>query len=90
MQSVKHTRWEHGWSRGGLPLGRLPHDIGHPDCSAVPAAETGLARYQEQLAVALLFIGQQLVMFGRYWFRVAGWASAWSSYSGSRQISSQM
>jgi hypothetical protein len=47
-------------------------------------ADTGIAQYQEPLAVALLFIGQQLVMFGRYWFRVAGWASAWSFYSASR------
>ncbi len=54
-----------------------------------PAADVGLARYQEPLVAALLLIGQQLVMFGRYWFRVAGWASAWSYYSGSRQISSQ-
>ena len=38
----------------------------------------------EPLAVALLFIGQQVVMFGRYWFRVATWASEWSYYAGSR------
>ena len=31
-----------------------------------------------------LFVGQQLVMFGRYWFRVATWASEWSFYAGMR------
>ena len=49
-----------------------------------PAADSGLAQYREPLAVALLFLGQQVVMFGRYWLRVAGWASAWSYYSASR------
>jgi len=39
---------------------------------------------QQPLAVALLFIGQQLIMFGRYWFRVATWASEWAYYSGSK------
>ncbi len=38
----------------------------------------------EPLTVALLFIGQQLIIFGRYWFRVATWASEWSYSSGSR------
>jgi hypothetical protein len=36
------------------------------------------------LALAGLLIVQQLVMFGRYWFRVATWASEWSYYSGTR------
>jgi hypothetical protein len=49
-----------------------------------PASDAGIVQYQEPLAVALLFIGQQIVVFGRYWFRVAGWASAWSLYSGAR------
>ena len=40
--------------------------------------------YRELAPVALLFVGQQLVMFGRYWFRVAAWASEWSYYSGTR------
>ena len=47
-------------------------------------AAQGLARYREPLAVALLFVGQQAVMFGRYWLRVATWASEWSYYSASR------
>ncbi len=34
------------------------------------------------LAVGFLFIGQQVVMLGRYWFRVATWASEWAYYSG--------
>jgi hypothetical protein len=49
-----------------------------------PAADSGFAQYHEPLAVALLFVGQQVVMFGRFWLRVAGWASAWSYYSTSR------
>jgi len=39
---------------------------------------------REPLTLALLFVAQQAVMFGRYWFRVATWASEWSYYSGSR------
>ncbi len=35
-------------------------------------------------SVVLLFIGQQLIMAGRYWFRVAAWGSEWSLYSSSR------
>jgi hypothetical protein len=49
-----------------------------------PGAAQGLARYREPLAVALLFVGQQAVMFGRYWLRVATWGSEWSYYSASR------
>ena len=36
------------------------------------------------LALAGLLVVQQLVMFGRYWFRVATWASEWALYSGAR------
>jgi hypothetical protein len=36
------------------------------------------------LALAGLFVVQQLVMFGRYWFRVATWASEWCYYSSAR------
>jgi hypothetical protein len=49
-----------------------------------PVAETGWTQYRGPLLVALLFIVQQVVIFGRYWFRVATWASEWSYYSGSR------
>ena len=49
-----------------------------------PAAESAWAQYREPLVVALLFLGQQLVMFGRFWFRVATWAGEWSYYAGSR------
>ncbi len=31
--------------------------------------------------LALIFIGQQIVMFSRYWFRAATWASEWSYWS---------
>ena len=40
--------------------------------------------YEALLVLALLFIGQQLVMFGRYWFRVATWASEWSFFASTR------
>jgi hypothetical protein len=36
------------------------------------------------LVLGLLFFGQQLVMFGRYWFRVATWGSEWSFFAGTR------
>ena len=42
------------------------------------------ASYEALLVLALLFIGQQLVMFGRYWFRVATWASEWSFFASTR------
>ena len=42
------------------------------------------AYYDAWLVLALLFIGQQLVMFGRYWFRVATWAGEWSFFAGTR------
>ncbi len=48
------------------------------------APEASWSHIQEPLMLALLFIAQQVVMFGRYWFRVATWASEWSYYSGSR------
>jgi hypothetical protein len=40
------------------------------------------AHLREPLVLALLFIGQQVIMLGRYWFRVATWASEWSYCSG--------
>ncbi len=43
-----------------------------------------LEQYREPFVLALLFLGQQLIMFGRYWFRVATWASEWSLYAGTR------
>ena len=36
------------------------------------------------IALAGLFVIQQLVMFYRYWFRVATWASEWSFYASAR------
>jgi len=47
-------------------------------------ASAGGWRFREPLVLALLFIVQQAVMFGRYWFRLATWASEWSYYSGSK------
>jgi hypothetical protein len=56
---------------------------------AAPWAHSSLAGVAQgpvrtKLLVALVFIGQQAVMWGRYWFRVATWASEWSSYTRSR------
>jgi len=43
---------------------------------------TGWSHLREPLVLALLFFGQQAIMLGRYWFRVATWASEWSYCSG--------
>ena len=45
----------------------------------------GGSHIHESLALAGLLVVQQLVMFARYWFRVATWASEWSYYSSTRQ-----
>ena len=44
----------------------------------------GGSHVREFLALAGLLVVQQLVMFARYWFRVATWASEWSYYSSTR------
>jgi hypothetical protein len=44
---------------------------------------SGGMHFREPLVLALLFIVQQAVMFGRYWFRVATWGGEWSYLSGS-------
>jgi hypothetical protein len=46
-----------------------------------PAGDSWLARTHEPAMLALLFVIQQAVMFGRYWFRVATWAGEWAYYS---------
>ena len=51
----------------------------------VNATIGGGPRIRELLALASLFVVQQAVMFGRYWFRVATWASEWSYYSSTRR-----
>jgi hypothetical protein len=51
----------------------------------VNATIGGGPHIHELLALAGLFVVQQAVMFGRYWFRVATWASEWSYYSRTRQ-----
>jgi hypothetical protein len=43
-----------------------------------------LQQYREPLILALLFLGQQLIMFGRYWFRVATWAGEWNFHASTR------
>lgn len=40
--------------------------------------------YESLMVLGLLFIGQQIVMFGRYWFRVATWGSEWSFFASTR------
>lgn len=37
-----------------------------------------------KLLLALVFVGQQAIMWGRYWLRVATWASEWSNYASIR------
>jgi hypothetical protein len=49
-----------------------------------PGEHGAFENYRAPLTVALLFVIQQAVMFGRYWLRVAAWASEWSYYSASR------
>jgi hypothetical protein len=44
----------------------------------------GGSHVRVSLAMAGLFVVQQAVMFGRYWFRVATWASEWSYYASAR------
>jgi hypothetical protein len=55
------------------------------DVINAPGGEGAWGLHREPLIVALLFIGQQIVMFGRYWFRVAAWAGEWSYYPGTRR-----
>jgi hypothetical protein len=50
--------------------------------SAIGSAATGSS--QEVLTLLLLFILQQVVMFARYWFRVATWGSEWAYYEAAR------
>jgi hypothetical protein len=40
-----------------------------------------VSAFREPLTLALLFMVQQLVMFGRFWFRAATWAGEWSYYA---------
>jgi hypothetical protein len=44
----------------------------------------GGSHIRESLALVSLLVVQQLVMFARYWFRVATWASEWSYFSSTR------
>jgi hypothetical protein len=48
------------------------------------ATIAGASHGRTILALAGLFVVQQLVMFARYWFRVATWASEWSLYASAR------
>jgi hypothetical protein len=50
----------------------------------IDATIAGGLHIRVPLALAGLFVVQQVVMFGRYWFRVATWASEWAYYSGAR------
>jgi len=70
-------------SLGGLALMGLYRLLLPWPLFNAPGATAGswLARTREPAALALLFIIQQAVMFGRFWFRVATWASEWAFYS---------
>jgi hypothetical protein len=50
----------------------------------INATIAGGAHVRVPLALAGLFVVQQLVIFARYWFRVATWASEWAFYSSAR------
>lgn len=41
--------------------------------------------WQETAVLLLLFVGQQVIMFGRTWFRVVTWASEWAYFEGWRR-----
>ncbi len=47
-------------------------------------ASSGIGSSVGALTLAALFFGQQALMFVRYWFRVATWASEWTYYDNSR------
>jgi hypothetical protein len=51
----------------------------------VNASIAGASQARELLALTGLLVVQQLVMFARYWFRVATWASEWALYGSARQ-----
>jgi hypothetical protein len=51
----------------------------------INATIAGGAHSRVLLALAGLFVVQQVVMFARYWFRVATWASEWAYYSSTRK-----
>jgi len=57
------------------PWGHIQSALGSPAWSHM----------REPLILALLFFGQQIIMWGRYWFRVATWASEWSYCAGARR-----
>jgi len=51
----------------------------------VNASIAGASQARELLALTGLLVVQQLVMFARYWFRVATRASEWALYASARQ-----
>ena len=54
-----------------------------PSARHVANAPSG-APIRQSLALAILFIGQQVIMLARYWFRVAAWGGEWAFYSASQ------
>jgi hypothetical protein len=50
----------------------------------INATVGGAPHLRELLALTGVFVVQQVVMFGRYWFRVATWAGEWAYYSSAR------
>jgi hypothetical protein len=53
-----------------------------PRAAHVASVPSG-GHVRQPLALALLFIGQQVIMLARYWFRVAAWGGEWTYYSAS-------
>ena len=64
-----------------LGVYRLVTPWGHIQTSLSSPAGSHL---RESIILALLFLGQQVIMWGRYWFRVATWASEWAYRAGAR------
>jgi len=59
--------------RGITPWTQIQSSLGAPAWSHL----------HQPVVLTLLFLGQQIIMWGRYWFRVATWASEWSYRAGS-------
>ena len=54
-----------------------------PQSRHIANAPSGV-QIRQPLALAILFVGQQVIMLARYWFRVAAWGGEWTFYSASQ------
>jgi len=48
------------------------------------ASQSAGGHIRQPLALAVLFVGQQVIMLVRFWFRVAAWGGEWTFYSASQ------